>query len=240
MRWFKDRGKPPTARIDMVRDVLPAGVRSALSRDGARIDVADIRELMLPERGQQRFGFYAALKMADADPDLQLQLLEKLRLSSYSMDSLDKSTYEEQFKQFQPVAGVDVKKLGEISRKGFSHWVATYTEGYDRLTGDYHNGAVLAYSGVIALDAVMKIKDETMILLPPRDGRGVVGFKCSSDHVGPIYSYSDFAGVPIIDDIENTGATRKKVESFIPDSLYMPVVRAKVQSGIGFASVGAS
>lgn len=224
----------------MVRDVLPAGVRAALSTDGARIGVADIRELMLPERRQQRFGFYAALKMADGDPDMQSELLEKLRLNGYSMNSLDKTTYENQFEQFEPVAGVDVKKLGEISRKGFAHWVATYAQGYDRLTGDSQSGAVLAYSGVIALDRVMEHRDEIMILLPPRDDRDVVGFRCNRDQVSPVYSYSEFAGVPIIDDIENTGATRRKIENFVPESIYRPVVRAKVHAGLGSASVNSS
>lgn len=236
LSWLQNPKHEKTPPLSLEREILPSTVRTALAHNEAQLGPREIRELMVPERRMQRLGFYAAIKAADGNYDLQAQLLEKVSGKDFDLTQLTVDDIAGVLDDMEArKATVNGRKLAVISRNsGFTTWSSDLGKRLDDTTvPEDAPFFTVAYSSLIGIDALARKKGghRPLHILNPNS------FTTDSDHVGHVVHPNgevkllprDFMrpdGAVVIDDIERSGDTRRAIQEFWGEGVnYVPLIR---------------
>ena len=229
----------------MIRDVLPSTVREQLARSG-RIDHRAIEELMVPERQQQRFGLYAAMKAANGEIDLQHDMVKRFVIKDADFSQVTREDIEPVLQMMREKdMTIAADKLAEISRKGFDNWVDFFMDRFAQIVPQDAPVYLLAHSPSICLDRILQSRGRVNLLLPTQfESEGTVGFDIDVRNQNTSLLAHDFArpeGAILVDDIRNTGVSEEKAKDFWgeknPPSLYLPMAAMQNHDGASSRSV---
>lgn len=232
---FERQPKPAINPDWMITEVLPESVRYDLKYKAGQTGSAGVRELMVPARKMQRLGLYAALKAADGRPELQLPILERLVELNFDISQLKVEDFGQVLDDMDGrQSTVDIKKLAEVSRKGFDNWPSQFGEQLAEKVSPDASIFALAYSAVMGIDKLAQARsgDRALHILIPNSfddaslpSVGYVIHSTGSIDLLP-RDFARPASAVVIDDIENTGSTRRQVADFWgPSNLdYVPLL----------------
>lgn len=100
--------------------LLPPSVRSNLANQEARLGRSDAEALF--KNGFQNLGFYLAMKAAEPDDSLQVELIKRLATYNFEFAKLEMTDVAKAFlgREQDTIKG---SKLATVSKYGFENWV---------------------------------------------------------------------------------------------------------------------
>lgn len=184
--------------------------------------------LDLERNGFEHEGLYVFLKGAEADPDLQRSLIEKVTralLDARSQEMGAAATVREVVEaniQDIPEGGVAAMKLGQYSRQGFNFWRQKYAEKAAEAANRPNPSFLIGHStftGIVAfIEEHARVQKPLQVLLPSliaNAERGMCGYRIQEGSVE--FLPKDFDRDPdsiVIDDVRNTGGTERAITTF--------------------------
>ncbi len=210
--------------------ILPESVRYALAHSEAKLS-KELVEVLNNNHFTQEAS-YLITKILEINERERFEYLSTL-IEIYTQQN-DQSTTQKLNQQFleniQPTIEVEGMKLGQISRQGFEYWQEKYKETGKELAEKHEDVFLLANSTIIGLEEITKAfysKEKSFGIIFPKNvtgGNTVVGYEYTFANGKYTPGFIDrnkehFKESIVLDDVENTGETRKLIENSWAETL---------------------
>jgi len=235
MKGFGERlgfGKPKSQneRAAPERN-LPSDVRYALQYRQARIGTAELRDLI--NNRFEREALYLTLKAHAENPEVQRSLIEELAKLVQPTESGDTPTEQEMRNGIAAIvehgieelpAEPEIKgaKLAQLSRQGFDFWQQRHAKAAEKYAVDPDDTFLVGHSMFVGLSEYMSAhakQGKPLHLLIPAiftdDSKDICGYRIEGGSVEDLpKDFERDTHAVVIDDVSNTGDTRRSIEAF--------------------------
>lgn len=207
-----------------IEKILPESVRYALAHNEAKVGRDTIEILnnnhFTPEAS------YLLTKLLETNEDMRFKYISAL-VEAYSQSNQEnlraQKITEEFLKDISNEREVDAMKLAQLSRQGFEFWQEQYQQKAKELSQKDEDTFLLANSTIIGLKPIVQEfynkKKSFGIIFPKNilDDSTILGYEYIFENTAykPILigrNTDNFTKCVLLDDVENTGETRKLIE----------------------------